>query len=221
MIHQLNPTIDVKTPLGDCEAMFIIDYGINTNSVWCCRMPGGEVKHFYSDDIRIYDNPMNGKGWDIADSKKLPFAVSKLNTSDMSLKDNLRHTAYWSKIASDVSKGNINTEDHLKYKRDFIDDKGNIVYDYRCGNSDIIRDYMKKIKEAKLNTEAPLICDADTAKERAINFFNSLADIGIRGFDDIRYTLYDREYLKVSLKIPQGCRVEIGDDAINFEIPIK
>jgi hypothetical protein len=28
-------------------------------------MPKGEVKHFYSDDIVIYDNPMNGSGWDI------------------------------------------------------------------------------------------------------------------------------------------------------------
>jgi hypothetical protein len=27
MIHQLNPTIDVKTPLGDGEAIFLIDYG--------------------------------------------------------------------------------------------------------------------------------------------------------------------------------------------------
>lgn len=65
MILQLNPTIDVKTPLGDCEVMFIIDYGINTNTVWCGRMPGGEIKHFYSDQIKIYDNPMNEKGWDV------------------------------------------------------------------------------------------------------------------------------------------------------------
>ena len=64
-ILQLNPTIDVKTPLGDCEAFFIIDYGINTNTVWVCRMEGGEIKHFYSDDIKIYGNPMAGKGWDI------------------------------------------------------------------------------------------------------------------------------------------------------------
>ena len=70
---QLNPTIDVKTPLGDAEAFFIIDYGINVNTVWVCRMQGGEVKHFYSDDIRIYDNPMNGNGWDVEQiSKRVP-----------------------------------------------------------------------------------------------------------------------------------------------------
>lgn len=64
MILQLNPTIEVNTPLGDGEAMFIIDYGINTNTVWIVRLDGGVMKHFYSDDIRVYGNPMNGKGWD-------------------------------------------------------------------------------------------------------------------------------------------------------------
>lgn len=68
MMLQLNPTIDVKTPLGDGEAFLVIDYGVNVNTVWVCRMAGGEVKHFYSDDIRIYDNPMNGMGWDIEDN---------------------------------------------------------------------------------------------------------------------------------------------------------
>lgn len=65
MMLQLNPTIDVKTPLGDAEAIIVIDYGINVNTVWVCRMAGGFVKHFYSDQIQIYDNPMNEKGWDV------------------------------------------------------------------------------------------------------------------------------------------------------------
>jgi hypothetical protein len=69
---QLNPTIDVQTPLGDGEAFFIVDYGVNVNTVWVCRMAGGEVKHFYSDDVRIYDNPMNGNGWDVDKVNKLP-----------------------------------------------------------------------------------------------------------------------------------------------------
>ena len=72
MILQLNPTIDISTPLGDGEAMFIIDYGVNVNTVWVARMPGGEVKHFWSDDVRIYDNPMNGKGWDVDKVGKIP-----------------------------------------------------------------------------------------------------------------------------------------------------
>ncbi|HNI31242.1 MAG TPA: hypothetical protein PLO82_12035 [Bacteroidia bacterium] len=65
MMLQLNPTISVSTPLGDAEAFIIIDYGTNTNTIWLCRMEGGKVKHFWSDDIKIYGNPMNGKGWDI------------------------------------------------------------------------------------------------------------------------------------------------------------
>jgi hypothetical protein len=70
MILQLNPTIDVQTPLGDGEAFFIIDYGVNVNTVWVVRLDGGVMKHFYSDDIRVYGNPMNGKGWDCENLKK-------------------------------------------------------------------------------------------------------------------------------------------------------
>jgi len=71
MMLQLNPTIDVLTPKGKAEAIVIIDYGVNVNSVWLCRMQGGKVLHFYSDDVRIYGNPMNGNGWDVvADYKK-------------------------------------------------------------------------------------------------------------------------------------------------------
>ena len=64
MILQLNPTIDVNTPLGDGEAMFIIDYGINVNTVWIVRFNGGKILHIYSDDIRVWGNPINGNGWD-------------------------------------------------------------------------------------------------------------------------------------------------------------
>lgn len=65
MIHELTNTIDVHTPLGVGEAMFLIDYGLNVNTIWIVRLKGGVVKHFYSDDIRIYANPMDGNGWDI------------------------------------------------------------------------------------------------------------------------------------------------------------
>lgn len=70
IIHQLNPTIDVLTPLGDGEAIMIIDYGPNVNTVWVVRFDGGHVKHVYSDDIRVYDNPMNGKGWNVEPFEK-------------------------------------------------------------------------------------------------------------------------------------------------------
>lgn len=75
MMLQLNPTMEVHTPLGDGEALFIIDYGLNVNTVWVVRFKGGVIKHLYSDDIRIYDNPMNGNGWDV---ERLDEIVKKL-----------------------------------------------------------------------------------------------------------------------------------------------
>lgn len=66
MIHQLNPYIPVYAKQhGEGEAILIIDYGHMVNSVWVVRFEGGSVKHFYSDDILMYGNPMDGKGFDI------------------------------------------------------------------------------------------------------------------------------------------------------------
>lgn len=65
MIHEFKNSIAVHTPHGEGEAILFIDYGLNVNSVWVVRLKGGKVLHYYSDDIRIYDNPMNGQGWDI------------------------------------------------------------------------------------------------------------------------------------------------------------
>lgn len=66
MLLQLNPQIPVKCKdHGDGLAYIIIDYGLTVNTVWVVRLNGGIIKHFYSDDIRIYGNPMDGKGWDI------------------------------------------------------------------------------------------------------------------------------------------------------------
>jgi hypothetical protein len=63
---QLNPTIPVACKNhGDGEAIIIIDYGPDVNTVWLVRLKGGVIKHFYSDDIRVYNNPMNGEGWDV------------------------------------------------------------------------------------------------------------------------------------------------------------
>jgi len=64
-IQRIEPTIPVATPLGDGKAFYLFDYGLDTNSVWVVRLTGGIIKHFYSDDIRIYDNAMNGNGLDV------------------------------------------------------------------------------------------------------------------------------------------------------------
>ena len=65
MIHEFKPSIPVHTPHGEGVAIILIDYGLNVNTVWLVRLKGGMVKHYYSDDILIYDNPMNSNGWDV------------------------------------------------------------------------------------------------------------------------------------------------------------
>lgn len=70
MIHEFKAPISVHTPLGQGDAFLLIDYGVvsigtGVNSVWVVRLQNsGVVKHFFSEDIRIYGNPMDGRGWD-------------------------------------------------------------------------------------------------------------------------------------------------------------
>lgn len=68
MIHEFRTPIPVKTPHGDGDAILIIDYGLNVNTVWLVRLHGGKVKHYYSEDILIYGNPMEKRGLDINES---------------------------------------------------------------------------------------------------------------------------------------------------------
>jgi hypothetical protein len=68
MIHEFNTPIPVHTPHGKGQAFLLIDYGLNVNTVWVVRLKGGKVKHYDSNDVRIYDNPMNGNDYDL----KLP-----------------------------------------------------------------------------------------------------------------------------------------------------
>lgn len=47
----------VETPLGQGQALFIIDYGMHQNSCWVVGMhKNGIVKHFDSNDIIISPN---------------------------------------------------------------------------------------------------------------------------------------------------------------------
>ena len=57
MIHQLNPTIYVDTPLGKGHAIFLIDYGMHQNSCWVVALQAnGIVKHFDANDIIVCTN---------------------------------------------------------------------------------------------------------------------------------------------------------------------
>jgi hypothetical protein len=54
LILQLDPPIQVKTPLGEGFAIFLIDYGVHLNSCWVVALAkDGQVKHFDSNDIRL------------------------------------------------------------------------------------------------------------------------------------------------------------------------
>jgi hypothetical protein len=61
MMIQLNPPIHVTTPLGEGDALLIIDYGCNLNTVWVIHLfAEGKVSHFDSSDVRIMGNLMYG-----------------------------------------------------------------------------------------------------------------------------------------------------------------
>ena len=62
---ELRTKIPVFTPHGPGEALIVIDYGIDVNTVWVVRLHGGVVKHYYSEDIRIGENQMENRGKDL------------------------------------------------------------------------------------------------------------------------------------------------------------
>lgn len=69
MILQLNPPIQVMTPLGQGMALLVIDYGPSVNTVWAVhQFGGGRLVHVDSPDIRIMGNAMYG----IPDPKRPP-----------------------------------------------------------------------------------------------------------------------------------------------------
>ena len=60
-VLQLNPPIHVTTPLGEGDALIVIDYGCHINTVWMVWLfETGAVSHFDSSDIRIMGNMMYG-----------------------------------------------------------------------------------------------------------------------------------------------------------------
>jgi hypothetical protein len=57
MILQLNPSILVETPLGQGQALFLIDYGMHQNTCWVVALnDNGIVKHFDCNDIIVSVN---------------------------------------------------------------------------------------------------------------------------------------------------------------------
>ena len=60
-IHRIEPPIWVETPLGEGDALFLIDYGPSLNTVWVVHLfESGSVTHIDSSEVRIMGNPMYG-----------------------------------------------------------------------------------------------------------------------------------------------------------------
>ena len=58
-ILQLSPEIRVLTPLGEGYALFIIDYGMNHNTVWVVALyDDGKILHFDSREVKHCGNEM-------------------------------------------------------------------------------------------------------------------------------------------------------------------
>jgi len=57
MILQLDPTILVETPLGQGQAILIIDYGMHQNTCWVVALvSNGVIKHFDCNDVVMASN---------------------------------------------------------------------------------------------------------------------------------------------------------------------
>ena len=58
---QLNPPIWVNTPLGEGNALIVIDYGPSVNTVWVVhQFDTGNVVHVDSSEVRVMGNAMYG-----------------------------------------------------------------------------------------------------------------------------------------------------------------
>lgn len=56
-IHEIQQFLWVTTPLGDGQALFLIDYGPHENTIWVVALQkDGIVKHFNANQIRLCYN---------------------------------------------------------------------------------------------------------------------------------------------------------------------
>lgn len=62
MIIQLNPLIEVSTPKGNGYAMFLIDYGMDTDLYWIVAINNtGEIWTFANRELRMAKNITLGR----------------------------------------------------------------------------------------------------------------------------------------------------------------
>ena len=57
MIYEIKQILWVKTPHGDGLALFIMDYGIQNNTIWIIALKkDGNIKHYDSNQIKLISN---------------------------------------------------------------------------------------------------------------------------------------------------------------------
>jgi hypothetical protein len=57
VIHEIQQVLWVETPLGDGQALFLIDYGPHENTIWTVALEkNGEIKHFNSNQVKLCFN---------------------------------------------------------------------------------------------------------------------------------------------------------------------
>lgn len=56
-IHEIQQVLWVETPLGEGQAIFLMDYGIHENTIYIVALQDTrEIKHFTSEQIKICKN---------------------------------------------------------------------------------------------------------------------------------------------------------------------
>lgn len=60
-IHEFKHPIPVITPLGEGMAIYVTSGGVFEDDIWAVAlMDGGQVRHFISSDIKVWQNGTYG-----------------------------------------------------------------------------------------------------------------------------------------------------------------
>lgn len=71
IIHEIQQYLWVTTPMGDGQALFLMDYGPHENTVWVVALEEcGSIKHFNANHIRLCCN--NTFGINVGDDPHKP-----------------------------------------------------------------------------------------------------------------------------------------------------
>lgn len=57
VIHEVQQVMMVNSPHGLSQVLFIMDYGIQANSIWiCANMKNGKIRHYDSSQLTLSVN---------------------------------------------------------------------------------------------------------------------------------------------------------------------